>query len=180
MMKPIYFLLLGFNSNKDWPLQLEKEVEQFYQVQVSSIKTVQAVPFYFEPKRNRYKADKLLSYYQDVYENKHPFILTSKDIAISKKKEYDWGILGYSIVGKQVAVVSNYRIHTKSLLTKVVLHEFGHSIGLPHCSSKDFCLMKDAHGKGRTIEKQGKRLCDTCQKKWHIIRVKESKLFGIF
>lgn len=114
MIKPIIFLLLGFNSDKGLPLQLEKEVEQFYHVQVSSINTIQAASFYFEPKRNRYKADKLLSYYKNVYEKKHPIILTSKDIAISKKNDYDWGILGYSIVGHQGAVVSNYRIHTKS------------------------------------------------------------------
>lgn len=173
-------LLLGFTGPKEYPKMIENEIEQFYHVEIAEIRRVDPADELIEPSRNRFKADKVLSYFQRELNSKPFIILTSKDLAMSKKGNYDWGILGYSFVGQKVAVVSNNRIKTKSLLIKVALHEFGHSMGLPHCTSKQACLMKDAKGKGKTIEKQGKRLCISCKNLLGKKKASPKKLFGFF
>ncbi|MHA8092367.1 matrixin family metalloprotease [Aquirufa regiilacus] len=164
MIKPFIIVLLGFTGSSEVPVKLEKEIEGFYGIEIVGVKKVKSSPNMIEPIRNRYKADVVLSDMQDTFSDNGLLILTSRDIAIRKNGNYDWGILGYSFVGKEVGLVSTKRIKSQDLLVKVTLHEFGHSLGLPHCSSSQACLMKDAKGRGETIRKQRKRLCEACHK----------------
>ena len=156
-------LLLGFSGPNELPKSIESEIEKFYHIEIIKTKKVESFKELVAPRRDRFKADKVLVHFQKDFNYQPIIILTSKDVAISKKGYYDWGILGYSIVGRKVALVSTSRIKTKSLLIKVALHEFGHSMGLPHCTTKQLCLMKDAKGRGITIERQGKQLCNACK-----------------
>lgn len=162
--KPFIIVLLGFTGSLEIPRKIEKEIESFYGIEIVGVKKAKSSPHLIEPIRNRYKADVVLSDTQDNFSDNGLLILTSRDIAMSKKGNYDWGILGYSYVGKEVGLVSTKRIKSQDLLVKVTLHEFGHSLGLPHCTSSQACLMKDAKGRGETIQKQGKRLCIPCKK----------------
>jgi archaemetzincin len=163
MFKPFIIVLLGFTGSLEVPQKIEKEIESFYGIEIVGVKKAKSSPHLIEPIRNRYKADVVLSDMQDTFSENGLLILTSRDISMSKKGNYDWGILGYSFVGKEVGLVSTKKIKSQDLLVKVTLHEFGHSLGLPHCTSSQACLMKDAKGKGETIRKQGKRLCIPCK-----------------
>lgn len=79
--------------------------------------------------------------------------LTPQDISLYEYKgRRNWGVMGLSYVGKQVTVVSPYRLKAKgseraAQMRKLVLHELGHASGLPHCTQADGCLMRDAKGK---------------------------------
>ncbi len=47
---------------------------------------------------------------------------------------------------------------------KVVLHEFGHNLGLPHCLD-NHCMMTSASEKISTIDNEKMALCAACKKK---------------
>ncbi len=49
-------------------------------------------------------------------------------------------------------------------LVKVVNHELGHTLGLPHCPSAG-CLMEDAKGTIVTVDNETGAFCDGCKKK---------------
>lgn len=71
-------------------------------------------------------------------------------------------------------VVSDFRMAVKNRnqqFYKVVLHELGHTEGLPHCKTKT-CLMRDAEG-GNHLD-QEKDFCKNCKdflinKDWNLI-----------
>lgn len=46
-------------------------------------------------------------------------------------------------------------------LTKVVLHELGHNLGLDHCN-KPNCSMEDAGGTIKTVDRENKEVCPKC------------------
>lgn len=160
-MKAVLLLLLGLN-NADTKL-IQKEIESFYHVKVSSIQQADLPRLAYESIRKRYKAGEILDYLGHMYPGYTVLAIISKDIAINKHGDYDWGIMGYSIVGRGVSLVSTYRIKSRDMLVKVAIHEFGHGQGLKHCSSADPCVMKDAKGKGSTVNQQPKALCKKCK-----------------
>lgn len=161
-MKAVLLLLLGFQDTTDTKM-IQKEVESFYHINVASVQRADLPRLAYEPTRKRYKAGKILDYLVHTYPKYTVIAITSKDIAMSKHGSYDWGILGYSIVGQGVSVVSTHRIRSRDLLVKVVIHEIGHGQGLKHCNSGKPCVMKDAKGKGRIISQQPKALCINCK-----------------
>lgn len=163
-MKAILLLLLGFQDTSEAKI-IQKEVESFYHIKVTSVQRADLPRLAYEPIRKRYKAGEILDYLINAYPEYTVLAITSKDIAMSKHGNYDWGILGYSIVGRGVSVVSTHRIKSRDLLVKVAIHEFGHGQGLPHCNSANPCVMKDAKGKGRTLSHQPKALCINCKTK---------------
>mgnify|MGYP003601516182 FL=1 len=65
-------------------------------------------------------------------------------------------------------VISTFRLKNKdknlelSRLKKVVIHEFGHNLGLPHCSDKH-CVMTSAAEKISTIDNEKMELCVKCK-----------------
>jgi len=96
------------------------------------------------------------------------FILgfTAVDISMTKGEHADWGVLGLSYLRGQVSVVSTFRMHRDADATllgqravKVSLHELGHAIGLAHRSEGATCLMNDAGGAIRTIDRARGSLC---------------------
>ena len=48
-------------------------------------------------------------------------------------------------------------------LQKVVIHEVGHNLGLPHCKVDSRCVMRDAAEKIQTIDEVDAALCEACK-----------------
>jgi archaemetzincin len=97
-------------------------------------------------------------------------ILTEYDICTDRKLNgvvhKNWGIFGLAGVNKQTTVISTYRMKTNhtNRLTKVTVHELGHTLGLQHCHNDEKCVMSDAKGKGSNVDGTEIKLCLECKK----------------
>lgn len=123
----------------------------------------------FYPVRNRYRADRILDYLDREFKGtKHTLALTSVDVSTTKGDHQDWGVFGLGRLSGRSAVVSLFRLKAKNGGTlrervhKVVLHEFGHTVGLPHCRHSETCPMQDGKGLVLTVDKSQGVLCREC------------------
>ena len=163
----------GFDSSL--MSSLKKETEDFYKCEVVLLKTVTLPSFAYYAPRNRYKADSLLVYEQGMIPANINAVagLTNKDISTSKGMIPDWGVFGLGMCPGKACVISTYRLNRtsktitqlKERLVKVVLHEIGHNLGLPHCSNDPLCLMTDAGGTIKQVDNEKKWLCRSCRNK---------------
>jgi archaemetzincin len=152
---------------------VQKETEAFYHCKTILLQSTNLPQFAFYSSRNRYRADSLLRYETGFLSNKIDAIagLTNKDISTSKDEIKDWGVFGLGMCPGKVCVISIYRLERasktvaqlKERLVKVVLHEIGHNLGLPHCSNNKECLMTDAGGTIQQVDNERKWLCEKCQ-----------------
>ena len=124
----------------------------------------------YYPEHKRYRADRLLDHLRELRRaNPGCNVLvgfTSVDISTTKGKHADWGVLGLSYRQEGLSVVSTFRMHNQALgglvmrrAQKVVLHELGHAIGLPHRNDGPECLMNDANGAIASIDRANGSLC---------------------
>ena len=88
------------------------------------------------------------------------------DISTTKGRIHDWGILGLAEIDGAVGVVSSFRMKRKvprrrviERAIKVANHELGHVLGLPHADGGATCVMNDAHGTVRTVDRERGTLC---------------------
>lgn len=116
--------------------------------------------------RNRYWAGAILKMLHEDHGGNNEIVsigLTHRDIATSVHGQYNYGVMGFGYHPGDACVVSTYRLKRKDDLWKVVMHEFLHTRGLPHCKKDDVkCLMQDAHGKNTCYLKHA--LCEDCKK----------------
>ncbi|MBW4890826.1 hypothetical protein KXQ82_13930 [Mucilaginibacter sp. HMF5004] len=114
--------------------------------------------------RNRYRADSIIKYLDHFGSADTVVIgLTSKDISTTKGNMHDWGIMGLGYEPGNACVVSTFRLsktNTQNQFSKVVLHELGHTQGLPHCPNKT-CFMCDAGGGNHLDDEIG--FCPNCK-----------------
>jgi archaemetzincin len=114
--------------------------------------------------RNRYRADSLISYLNNITPNGHVAIgLTNKDISAAKNGIQDWGVMGLGFCPGKACIVSSFRVSKNEKLMqmfKISLHELGHTQGLQHCEVKT-CFMRDAEGRNPTNEE--KEFCPKCK-----------------
>ncbi len=139
------------------------------------VEVLDAVPLpastWYAPRR-RHRADQLLTWMRAELLAKTPQCswivgLTKSDVSVTKGEHRDWGVLGLGEVGGRVAVVSSFRTHKKLTkphtalrrTVKVVNHEIGHMMGLPHQKGPG-CLMNDAEGTVLTTDLETGLLCD--------------------
>ena len=123
--------------------------------------------------RTRYEASKILKKFNS---NKNLLIITQQDIACKNTERNidEWGVFGLGYRPGTTCVVSTFRLNRKNpshslqlfneRLAKVSLHEIGHNLGLPHCTSGTDCLMNDAKGSIKTVDNEKMILCSNCKK----------------
>lgn len=140
------------------------------EVVVLPVKALPTGAYY--PPRSRYRAEKILD--QMVTETPADAQvmvgLTTVDISTTKGEYEDWGILGLATVSGRECVISRFRaargaksdLHTRQRLAKVVVHEIGHTLGLPHCPEYG-CLMEDGKGSVLTTDHE-LDFCASCRK----------------
>lgn len=117
----------------------------------------------------RYEASKIISKYKS---NKNVLLLTDVDIACFNKEENikEYGIIGLGYRPGKTCVVSTFRIKNSGQeklldrLKKVSIHEVGHNLGLDHCNYDRECLMNDARGTVKQIDRERVWLCDNCRR----------------
>ena len=96
-------------------------------------------------------------------------ILTEYDICTDRTLNgvvhKNWGVFGLAGVNKQTTVISTFRMKTNhtNRLTKVTVHELGHTLGLQHCHNDQKCVMSDAKGKGSNVDGTEIKLCLECK-----------------
>lgn len=167
MKEVIILLLMGYNNEVSVP-HIKQEIETFYNVTVEVKTSPLPKSAYYKP-RNRYRADNILKHLYENYKGKRVIALTSKDISTTIHGYSDYGVLGLGSLENKVCVVSSYRQkgnNIKSRLSKVVLHELGHTYSIQHCkSSYDNCFMKDANKTIKTIDNVSKFMCPNCKSK---------------
>lgn len=114
--------------------------------------------------KTRFRAVKVMDWLK-ARSSKHKTIIgvTNKDISTTIHGVDDYGILGLSYRPGKVCINSTYRVKDKSMMHKLILHEFLHSKGFKHCPDDEpKCYMKDAKGKPNLKAQNG--LCSTCSK----------------
>lgn len=113
----------------------------------------------YDARRNRYQAQVLLdTLLLSAAPGEKIIGLTHFDICTEKNGISDWGIMGLGSP-RGSCVASDKRVKDKRLFWKVVVHEFGHSCGLPHCPDPS-CMMRAADGGDPTRGEKG--FCTSC------------------
>lgn len=150
-----------------------RAVHGYYGSRVVVLRTVPPPSAAYTRPRNRYKADKLLTFLNGPGYRSYDKVvgITELDISTSKGAISDWGVFGLGSMGGGSCVVSTFRLrrkgnHAKLLerVVKVVIHEVGHTLGLPHCPVPG-CVMADARGKLDSVDRESAKLCPACARK---------------
>ncbi len=140
-----------------------------FRVRVLGARALPASAWY--PPRKRYRAQRLLDHLRDDVlpgEAGCDALMgfTADDVSITKGEHPDWGVLGLAYLGGRVGVVSSYRMRRDAdgrrlaeRAVKVVLHELGHVVGVPHRQDGPACLMNDAGGSVQTVDRATGALC---------------------
>ena len=115
---------------------------------------------YYAP-RKRYRADSLINWMRQRAKKGEVYLgITRQDISTTKGTNPDHGIMGLGYRPGNACVASDFRLRNKQSFFKVVIHELGHTAGLPHCPTAS-CFMRDAEGGDPTG--QEKEFCHRCK-----------------
>lgn len=170
----------GFPKEKT--IVLAQEVTKFYKIKTFILPEIELPKQAFvNIKSPRYRADSIITIQNRSINDSLDFVLglTHKDISITKHdvkgnikepkwKYNDFGVMGLAYCPGKSSIVSSFRLKHKdkslefSRLKKVVIHEFGHNLGLPHCPNKH-CVMTSAAEKISTIDNEKLELCSKCK-----------------
>jgi archaemetzincin len=170
-VKPILHIVALGDVNDSDILFIKKSVESFYpEITCVIDKKEELTSDILASSGTRYEASKIITKYNS---DKNILLITNVDIAYHNKvrniKEY--GIIGYAFRPGKTCVVSTFRIKRNGKaklmdrLEKVVLHEIGHNLNIPHCENDKECLMHAADGTVTQIDRERVWICDMCRKK---------------
>lgn len=180
--------IVGIQAYNGFPKEksnlIAKTISDFYGVKTILLdeKTISKKAF-VNMKSPRFRADSIILFQRRALAETDTldFILglTAKDISTTKYekgrkmklpayKYQDWGVMGLGYCPGNSCVISTFRIRHKNSetetlrLKKVSVHEFGHNLGLPHCTDKK-CVMTDAVESVATIDNAKLELCKKCK-----------------
>lgn len=152
---------------------VKQSIENVYGFKCVVLKTKAHDQTLYATSGTRYDAQKIVNRYRssDVY----TIVITDKDIAYYKSAVYpEYGIIGLATFTGKSCVVSTHRINNTALkdrflarLSKVSVHEIGHTLGLPHCKYDSTCFMSDARGTVKTIDNEKLQLCKRCKHRYY-------------
>jgi archaemetzincin len=117
---------------------------------------------WYEP-RKRWRAEKILEELAKAPPAQCNWVMgfTREDVSTAVRDREDWGVLGLAYIGGRVAVVSSFRMKkgvSKRVVAqravKVVNHELGHAFGMDHDDRQAGCIMNDAKGTVRTVDRE--------------------------
>lgn len=162
--------------------EVKEALEKAYEIPITILqpKELPARAF-IQVKSARYRADSIIAIQSRMNSNDFMFTfgITESDISSAKyergkikephSKYADWGIMGLAYCPGSSAVISTFRIKSGnsnifiSRLRKIAIHEFGHNLGLPHCTYSEQCVMRDAAESIKTIDFVKEELCEHCK-----------------
>lgn len=170
--------------SKSEVIEISKTIEDFYKIKTQILPSdVLPQQAFVKIKSPRYRADSIIRIQNRNRVDSLDFImgLTAKDVSVTKKdkdgnvlkptwKYNDFGIMGLAYRPGTSSIISKFRLKNKNKslelerFKKVVIHEFGHNLGLPHCPNKH-CVMTSAAEKISTIDNEKMELCEECELK---------------
>jgi len=189
MLIPLYILICSYTSSShvsnkketiyiqplgivdiDCLNYIKKSVENFYGYKCIIKTKLELTNDIISNSKTRYDANKILDKYNS---NINLLLITEKDIAFKKSNKYpEWGIFGLGLRPGKTCVVSTFRLKRKVSkskmlirLEKVALHEIGHNLGLPHCTNNNECMMNDADGTIKQVDREKIWFCKKCWNK---------------
>jgi archaemetzincin len=131
----------------------------------------------------RFRADSIIRFLKEKDDRRFDYVmgLTPQELSHTKKdargqikypamKYRDWGIHGLGYCPGRTSVVSTAKIQSdrpgvmSRRLKKICVHELGHNLGLPHCSTQH-CVMQDSNEKMSTIDNARLAFCASCKRK---------------
>lgn len=166
--KLVYIQPLG-DVNKEYMDYLKTSIKEFYGYDCVIKPKLNLTNDILAGSKTRYEASKILN----KFNSKHnTLIITGKDIAYRKSDDFpEWGIFGLGLRPGKTCVISTFRlkknVSTQKMLErlkKVALHEIGHNLGLKHCTSNKECMMNDACGTIKQVDREKIWFCDKCWK----------------
>ena len=170
--KTIYIIPLnGVNQND--VLLSSNELQNFYHYNVIVL-TQDVIPNNIKSQTSgKYNANKILKFLGEKYGYLGGKIVGITNVNISTKRTLndvtynDWSILGLGAIGGQSCIISTKNMITNhnDRLSKVTIHEVGHTLGLAHCDYDPKCLMNDAKGKASKVDSEEKIMCNQCKNK---------------
>ena len=162
----IYIQPLG-SVDSDCLNYLKKSVEDFYGTRCVIKQKIGLTKDILSGSKTRYDANKILEKYNT---NINLVLITEKDITHKKSNQFpEWGIFGLGLRPGKICVVSTFRLKKNVSkeqmlvrLKKVALHEIGHNLGLPHCTNHKECMMNDADGTIKQVDRERIWFCEKC------------------
>lgn len=148
---------------------VKKSVKTFYGYDCTILPQKEISKSMLSPIKKRIDANKSL---RNNLTFDNLLILTEKDICCNKNKDNpEWGIFGLGLRPGKTCIISTYRLSknvskqkTLERLEKVALHEIGHNLGLDHCTNNKECMMNDANGTIKQVDKEKVWFCEKCKK----------------